>query len=310
MSDTADDGLALPIDYQARYGDGHRRTAVLGGGGIFFVAWQLSYLRTLQRQGIDLASATRIVGTSAGSVVASLLAGGRLGLAAKEIALLAKAPSVLGAMAPADGLKPSQDRALDLFRDGTDAEPETIRAIGYAALAAEALPAAKLRRNLSGVLAMRGWPSAALVITTVDTYTGERLVVTQNSGVSSVRAAAASSAVPGIFSPQPIHDRWCMDGGVSGSGTHCDLVAGSGRALVISLGAALKQDVAAMTIQPGNLTNELTELHRTGTKAFARGPSKVDMARLMDPSAVPEAIALGDEQAANDAVEMAAFWNS
>ena len=29
----------------------------------------------------------------------------------------------------------------------------------------------------------------------------------------------------------------------------------------------------------------------------------------MDPTATPEAIALGEEQAANDAVEMAAFWN-
>jgi hypothetical protein len=29
----------------------------------------------------------------------------------------------------------------------------------------------------------------------------------------------------------------------------------------------------------------------------------------MDPTAVPEALALGEEQAASDAVEMAAFWN-
>ena len=155
MSDTADDGLALPIDYQARYGDGHRRTAVLGGGGIFFVAWQLSHLRTLQRQGIDLASATRIVGTSAGRwwprCSQAAAGAGREGDRAAG-----KGPQRVGRHGSRGRAKPSQDRALDLFRDGTDAEPETIRAIGYAALAAEALPAAKLRRNLRG-----SWQCAA-----------------------------------------------------------------------------------------------------------------------------------------------------
>ena len=38
-----------------------------------------------------------------------------------------------------------------------------------------------------------------------------------------------------LSQPQLIQDRRCMDGGVSGSGTHCDRLAGSTRALVISL---------------------------------------------------------------------------
>ena len=49
------------------------------------------------------------------------------------------------------------------------------------------------------------------------------------------RAVAASSAVPGLFTPQPILDRRCMDGGVSGTGTHLDLVAGARRAVVLHL---------------------------------------------------------------------------
>ena len=308
--DPANEALARPISFDARYGEGAGRTLVLGGGGVYFVAWQVAYLNGLIKRGVELEQAEIIVGTSAGSVVASILSNRGLARFAKQVNWIAKVPALVGLLAPASNFYPSQIRAIEMFRSADNNRPETIQAIGHAALAAHTPTAAEMRRSTGFAIAARGWSSPALQITTVDTYTGERLVVTQNSGVSSVRAAAASSAVPGIFSPQPIHDRWCMDGGVSGSGTHCDLVAGSGRALVISLGAALKQVVAAMTIQPGNLTNELTELHRTGTKAFARGPSKVDMARLMDPSAVPEAIALGDEQAANDAVEMAAFWNS
>ena len=44
--------------------------------------------------------------------------------------------------------------------------------------------------------------------------------------MSVARAAAASSSVPVIFSPQPLHDRRAMDGGVSGTGIHADLAAG------------------------------------------------------------------------------------
>lgn len=306
---STDDGLALPIDYQARYGDGHRRTAVLGGGGIFFVAWQLSYLRTLERKGIDLGSATRIVGTSAGSVVATLLAGARLAIATRELGLLAKVPSVLAAMAPADGLQPSQQRALDLFRDATDAQPGTVRAIGFAALAADALPAAKLRRTLAGTLALRGWPSAALVTTTVDTYTGERLAVTSAAGVSAAAAAAASSSVPGLFSPQPVGDRRCMDGGVSGSGTHCDLVAGAKRVVVLSLGANRKEAVPMMTIQPDALQREVAALRDAGSDVLVRGPRTTDLDVLMDPAAVPAAMAEGQGQAEEDAAEFADFWH-
>ena len=50
--------------------------------------------------------------------------------------------------------------------------------------------------------------------------------MTDATDTSLSRAVAASSAVPGIFAPQAIGDRRCMDGGVSGPGTHLDLLAG------------------------------------------------------------------------------------
>ena len=43
------DALALPRDFDARYGDGLRFGVSLGGGGLFFVAWQVSYLHELTR---------------------------------------------------------------------------------------------------------------------------------------------------------------------------------------------------------------------------------------------------------------------
>lgn len=308
--DPQNEALAKPISFDAHYGAGKQHALVLGGGGVYFVAWQVAYLNGLIKRGVELEKAEIIVGTSAGSVVAAILANRGLKRFGKQVDWIAKVPALVGMLAPASNFHPSQQRAIDMFRDADNSRPETIQAIGHAALAANTPSPAEMRRSTGFALAARGWPSEALHITCVDTYTGERLVVTQEASVSAIRAAAASSAVPGIFSPQRIHDRWCMDGGVSGSGTHCDIVAGAGRALVISLSAALKTETATMTIQPSSLADELTELHRAGTRAFARGPNKVDITRLMDPQAVPEAIALGEEQAANDAVEMAAFWNS
>ena len=99
--------------------------------------------------------------------------------------------------------------------------------IGHAALAAvhtQARGHATQHRPGGGT---GSWTSPALQITCVDAYTGERCVVTRDSLTTIPRAVAASSAVPGVFAPQPIGDRRCMDGGVSGTGTHLDLLGGA-----------------------------------------------------------------------------------
>ena len=237
-----------------------------------FVAWQVAYLNGLIKRGVELDKAEIIVGTSAGSLVASILANGGIKRFGKQVDWISRVPALVGLLAPQRIFIRSQQRAIEMFRTADNNRPETIRSIGHAALCG---PCAESGGDASqyGICDRCARMAVGCAyITAVDTYTGERLVITSDAGVSSIRAAAASSAVPGVFSPQPIHDRRCMDGGVSGSGTHCDLVAGAGRALVISLTAALKPRSLKMTIQPTNLADELTELHRAGTKAFARGP--------------------------------------
>ena len=62
----------------AGYGRDVRVGLSLGGGGVWFVAWQVAYLFALAERGVDLAGADRVVGTSAGSVVASVLEAGNL----------------------------------------------------------------------------------------------------------------------------------------------------------------------------------------------------------------------------------------
>jgi NTE family protein len=301
------DGLALARGFEARYGDGLRLAVSLGGGGVFFVAWQVSYLHEMAQRGIDLAGADRVVGTSAGALVAALLEARRLGRFHRELTVLAKAQRLLAALASTGDLHPSQTRALNLFRDAADADPDTIAAIGHAALAAQTPAPVVMARNIALILASRRWPSPALHITCADTFSGQRCVITESARVGIARAVAASSAVPGLFSPQPIGDRRCMDGGVSGSGTHLDLLAGSQRVVVLALSDGHGVVQGTMTKAPGSYERELAALLATGSAVFRRVPEAVDTETLMDPTAVPDAIEMGRRQATADAEELAGF---
>lgn len=307
----SDDGLAVPRDMGAGYGEGLSLGLSLGGGGLWFVAWQVAYLHELGARGVVLQGADRVVGTSAGSIVSAVLEAGNLRRLHGELRLLARAPKLMGVLAPAARSSASQDRASDLFWNAGDAEPGTVQAIGRAALAARTPAPSTMRRNLAVVLASRRWPSAALHLTAIDAYSGERVVLTRRHGVGVVAAAAASSAVPGIFAPQQILDRRCMDGGVSGTGVHLDLLAGARRALVVQLTDGTAPDggeaASGMTQGPGDADAELAALEATGTEVLRRMPQTVDIERLMDPAAVPDAIAMATRQAAADAGELRAF---
>jgi len=271
------------------------------------VAWQVTYLHEMATRGIDLSGAQRIVGTSAGSMTAAVLQNDSIGRFDKQLGVMAKIPALVAKLAPASDFSPSQQRALELFGGATDASTETLRSIGVAALAAATPAPSVMERNSGLVILSRKWASPALHITCVDTYTGERCVITRNANVPIARAVAASSAIPGVFSPQPIGDRRCMDGGVSGSGTHLDLVAGAERVVVLSLIDGSPTEVGGMTQAPGAFHSELEELRASGSELFLRSPETMDIARLMDPKAVPEAIAMARRQAAADADALREF---
>jgi NTE family protein len=117
---------------------------------------------------------------------------------------------------------------------------------------------------------------------------------------------AASSAWPGIFPPQPIGDRRCMDGGAAGTDTHLDLIAGCERAVVLALTDGTN-DAGAMTEQAAAEQRELSSLESSGTHVFWRVPEAVDLEKLLDPRAVKEAIASGRRQAETDAADLASF---
>lgn len=301
-------GIALPRRMDALYGRGIERGLVLGGGGVWFVAWQTGYLRRMEELGLGLGSADRLVGTSAGSIVASILAGEKLSGFARTVDLLARAPGLLALLASGGPLEPSCQRALDAFRDSRDSSPETLRSIGFAALAARTPTAEATARNLGVILRMRKWPSSRLHITCVDAYTGERCVVTKSAAVPLARAAAASSAVPGIFAPQPVQDRKCMDGGVAGTGVHLDLVAGARKALVVSLVDGTEPGLTWGTMTPETIRQEFDDLVATGTQALRVVPRAEVPEDVMDPKLAATAARAGVQQADEDLDHVRDFW--
>ncbi len=298
----------MPIDASARYGEGLDRTLVLGGGGLYFIAWQTAYISAAKEGGVDLSRAERVVGTSAGSLVGSLLCSGRIGHFARLADLFTKAQGLVSFLAPVGELKPSQRRALDLFMEAGDADPATVAAIGHAALAADTPSARTMRRNIGLLVSRSGWPGEEdqLWVTVTDAYSGERVVVRRSTGARPTTAVAASCALPGIYAPQLIADRRCMDGGISGSATHSDLVAGSSRAVVLSVIGDSAPGLLASVADV--FAHEVAELRAAGTKAVVRWPQLQEGLNLMDPSAMEAALQAGRAAAQADLEDLRGLW--
>jgi hypothetical protein len=99
-----------------------------------------------------------------------------------------------------------------------------------------------------------------------------------------------------------------MDGGVSGTGTHLDLLGGSKRVLVLALTDGADLDGGMMTANPDDGRQEVEDLEGSGTSVMVRTPSEVDLLELMSPAAVPRAVAMGTRQANDDLKVLSTFW--
>lgn len=316
-ADGWDDGLAHPIPYEPRLGAGKARGLVLGGGGIYLASWMAGYFRTLKAEGVDVASADIAVGTSAGSLVGAILLGGRLGAFASELEQLGKDPALFAKLIPDVPPNPSQIRARRSADDATEATPEVIQSIGRAAMAARN-PAgpSDYFASVKALIGETAWPSPNLHTTANDCYTGERLVVSQDAGIPISHACAASSSLPGSMGPTWLDDRLCMDGGICQTSTHCDVVAGVRKALVISLsdgGADAVRTGLRTSGLPNTLDQEIETLRSQGTEVILKVvglmPATEHVDSIMDPKWITPCMTNGHERALADKAELTAFWN-
>ena len=308
-----DDGLAHPIPYINPPGKGKDRSIVLGGGSEYMSSFLVGYFHAMLENGVNLRLADIVVGTSAGAVLGRALLGSRLDLFSAEFNLLADYPKIMAKLVPTKKFSPSQERVMKMGLAAEDGNPDTIQAIGHAAMAAKSIPSEKFETNIKVFLGnMKSIPEK-MYITTIDCYTAERLVIAPNSGISVITACAASASAPGVTGPTWVKDRVCMDGSIGSTETHCDIVAGSKRALVVALADTIEQEKEGLRLNhlPNTILQEVKDLEAGGTKTklvvVGMLPGRKTLS-VVDPSIMEPAIKYGYERGMQDLPEMIEFW--
>lgn len=278
------------------------RALVLGGGGLAGIAWELGLLVGLAEQGVDLASADLVVGTSAGSVVGALLC---TGADLSELLQVQAAPGPGGELAAAFD-SGAMLMAFGAALAGARGEQDARARIGVLALATPTVDEQERRDVIAGRLPSHDWPSRRLLITAVDASTGEFLALDASAGLSLVDAVAASCAVPGVWPPASALGRRLMDGGMR-SITNADLAAGAERTLVLApfrgfptnpLGPTLDAEVALLRAQGDAL---VVEADGGALAAFGANP--------LDPATRAPSAAAGRRQAGLVVDQVRALWD-
>lgn len=291
-----------------------RRGLVLGAGGILGFVWMLGALRALEEDGVDPLSADVTIGTSAGSIMASLLS---VGGTVEQI------------IRHQYGIKHENDFELDFDYDvdpGGALPPRPGFGLGSAHLLLNSvrhprqmtplgalsslLPPGKgtldpLGRAIEKVThhtlgAEKSWPDRQTWLVAMDYDTGRR-VAFGRPGAPRARlweAVMASCSVPGWFQPTVIGDRRYIDGGACSS-TSADLLAGweMDEVYVLAPMASFALDEAGNVASrverrfrrtvTKRLMGEAEKVRRLGSRVVMLGPGPADLkaigANMMDP---------------------------
>jgi NTE family protein len=225
---------------------GSRRTKrglVLGGGGVLGAAWMVGALTALEEvHGFDVRDSDIIVGTSAGSIIGSLLAAG---VSVQQMVAHQRGEPITGGPLTgysfdyekaSGGSRPKRPRLL-----GPGSAKMIVSGIGSigrmppTAVLSGFLPAgkgslARVGHLIDAITPMDEWsPHPNLWIVTMDYGTGRRVAFGRPSAPVAPlsQAVMASCSIPGWFEPVVIDGTMYVDGG-TWSATNADLLVGQG----------------------------------------------------------------------------------
>lgn len=295
------------------------RSVVFSGGGVAGIAWELGVLLGLDDAEPGLLARllepkVSFIGTSAGSVVASQVASGT-SLESLYLQQLAEETAEIGAI-----FDPAVfGQKLAVILEGTTSAEESRRRLGSFARQAETATSADRRAVIAARLPVQVWPERRVLITAVDTETGDLRVFDKTTGVELVDAVGASCAVPGIWPTVEIEGHHYMDGGMR-SISNADLAAATSdvsihdpasdadRVLVLVPSSATPppgafQSVAVSKAEIAALAPaQVFVLHADEVSVSAIGPNS------LDPAVRPASAIAGREQGRAVAAQVAAFW--
>lgn len=282
-----------------------RRGLVLGGGGVLGAAWMVGALTALEAaHGLDVREVDEIVGTSAGSVLAALLAAG-VPVADLRRHQLAE-PIDSG---PLKGFTWDYDTATGSGRPGrprpTPGSARMLaRNVGHlrrlppTAVLSALLPEGRGSLESVGALVRHVVPSGwvdrdGLQLVAMDYETGRRVPFGRPGEAKADLADAvmASCAIPGWYHPVRIGDDRYVDGGACSS-TSVDLLAGLGLDEVFVLAPSVSFAMDAPEALLSRLErqwrvrvtrrclHEVAKVHAGGTEVTVLGPGPEDLEKI------------------------------
>lgn len=282
-----------------------KRALVLGCGGVAGAAWQIAILDALQRElDWDARKADILIGTSAGAVLAGLLAAGvsveqmmRSQRGEAEGCVWNHDTDSGGALPPLPALR---FPALKLAWHGLRGRVGPLTAIS-GLLPQGRCDMRPFMRLIDSVVPAGKWaPHPACWIMTVDAASGVRIAFGREDAPPAPlnRAICASYGVPGWCPPARIGDRTYLDGGVA-SPTSADLLidAGVSEALVLAPMASTILDWPLswpeyaerhLRLHMTSIVNrEIFALRRAGIRVIRLEPGSEDLQafdyNMMDP---------------------------
>ncbi len=285
-----------------------KKALVLGGGGITGIAWETGLLAGLAEAGVDLTTADRVIGTSAGSIVGAQITCSDLSIEELYQRQLLP-PAELGDTAPLASIGPSVAVrfGLSLLRARGDVE-RFGRLVGAQAVSLAArgkVPTVPERyeqvdKRIHGL----EWSDRDLVVTAVDVATGELATFGPHGPTPEVSledAVNASCSVPCVYPPIPIGWRTFIDGGAR-SGANADLADGFDPVVVLS---PLDRSMGPIRSAADQLTDLGVRFVVITPDAGARTAIGKN---VLDPAARPPSARAGRAQAASHLEELRDLW--
>jgi NTE family protein len=277
------------------------RALVLGGGGVTGIGWEIGLLAGLQEAGVDLTTADLLVGTSAGSVVATQVACGAdlAGMLHRQM----ETPS--GEIHASIGLAFMLRMAWAMLLARGDPQRFGAR-MGSMAVRSRTVPEVERRAVIAKRLTSHQWPDRRLLITAVDAADGSFVVLDRDSGVPLVDAVAASCAVPLIWPPITVEGRRLIDGGMR-SAANADLASGCDKVVIVAPIARGNGPLPGPHAQAETLRSEgasVTVVTPDANALDAIGRN------VLDPTHRAPAAHAGHLQAANVTDQVADIWST
>lgn len=286
------------------------RALVLGGGGLAGVAWEVGLLVGLAESGVDVGDADRILGTSAGSVVGTLVATGAdlAAIHARHRDPASRSDAGTPGSLDAEALMGAFAAAAAGARDAREFRAR----VGAWACGIDTVTEAERLEVIGARLPDHRWPERDLRITAVDAGSGDPVAFTAADGVGLVDAVAASCAVPGVWPPVTIGSRRYIDGGVR-SIVGVDVVdepSPAGSVLVVAPldppGGGPIESVAA-EVERRRAAHPHAEVMAVVADAGSRAAFGSD---VLDPLSMPPSAEAGRRQGREVAADVKRIWSA